>query len=159
MFLWNPLAFSMTQQMLAIWSLVPLPFLNPACTSESSRFTYCESLTWRILNLTLLACEIIAKCVLNLPGSLFTEDFPGGSDGKASVYNAEDLGSIPGSGRFPGEGNGNLLQYFCLENLMDGGAWCRLHGVAKSRARLSDFTFTFTFVYWYFHGVSINNQS
>ena len=53
-------------------------------------------------------------------------DFPGGSDGKASVYNVGDLGSIPGSGRFPGEGNGNPLQYSCLENPMDGGAWCRL---------------------------------
>ena len=51
-------------------------------------------------------------------------DFPGGSDGKASVYNAGDLGSIPGSGRFPGEGNGNPLQDSCLENPMDGGAWC-----------------------------------
>ena len=51
-----------------------------------------------------------------------------GSDGKASVYNAGDLGSLPGSGRFPGEGNGNLLQYSCLENPMDGGAWCRPMG-------------------------------
>ena len=51
-------------------------------------------------------------------------DFPGGSDGKVSVYNAGDLGSIPGSGRFPGEGNSNPFQYPCLENLMDGGAWC-----------------------------------
>ena len=42
-------------------------------------------------------------------------DFPGGSDGKASVYNVRDLGSIPGLGRFPGEGNGNPLQYSCLE--------------------------------------------
>ena len=50
-------------------------------------------------------------------------DFLGGSDGKASVYNAGDLGSIPESGRFPGEGNGNPLQYSCLENPMDGGAW------------------------------------
>ena len=49
--------------------------------------------------------------------------FPGGSDGKASVYNAGDLGSIPGLGRFPGEGNGNPLQYSCLENPMDGRAW------------------------------------
>ena len=49
-------------------------------------------------------------------------DFPGGSDGKASVYNAGDLGSIPGSGRTPGEGNGNPLQYSRLENPMDGGA-------------------------------------
>ena len=49
-------------------------------------------------------------------------DFPGGSDGKASVYNVRDLGLIPGLGRFPGEGNGNPLQYSCLENPMDGGA-------------------------------------
>ena len=66
-------------------------------------------------------------------------DFPGGSDGKASAYNAGDLGSIPGSGRSPGEGNGNPLQYSCLENAMDGGAWwVTVHGVAKSWTRLSD---------------------
>ena len=47
-----------------------------------------------------------------------------GSDGKASVYNAGDLGLIPGLGRFPGEGNGNPLQYSCLENPLDRGAWC-----------------------------------
>ena len=70
-------------------------------------------------------------------------DFPGGSDGKASAYNAGDLGSIPGSGRFPGERNGNPLQYSCLENPMDRGAWCRLLSVgSQSRTRLSDFTFT-----------------
>ena len=51
-------------------------------------------------------------------------DFPGGSDGKVSVYNEVDLGSIPGSGRIPGEGNGNPLQYSCLENPLDGGDWC-----------------------------------
>ena len=48
-------------------------------------------------------------------------DFPGGSDGKASAYNVGDLGSIPGLGRSPGEGNGNPLQYSCLENPMDRG--------------------------------------
>ena len=64
---------------------------------------------------------------------------------KASTYNARDLGSIPGSGRSPGEGNGNPLQYPCLENRMDGGAWwATVHGVAKSWTRLRDFTFTFT---------------
>ena len=52
-----------------------------------------------------------------------THVFPGGSDSKASVYNAGDPGSIPGSGRSPGEGNGNPLQYYCLENPMDRGAW------------------------------------
>ena len=49
--------------------------------------------------------------------------FPGCSDGKASVYNAGDQGLSPGLGRSPGEGNGNPLQYYCLENLMDRGAW------------------------------------
>ena len=57
---------------------------------------------------------------------LLSMDFPGGSEGKASAYNARDLGLIPGLGRFPGEGKGNPLQYSCLENLMEGGAWCRL---------------------------------
>ena len=60
-------------------------------------------------------------------------DLPGGSNGKASAYNAGDLGSIPGSGRSPGEGNGNPIQYSCLENPMDGGAWwATVHGVAQS---------------------------
>ena len=73
-----------------------------------------------------------------------TAVFPGGSEVKASACNAGDLGLIPGLGRSPGEGNGNPLQYSCLENPMDGGAWwATVHGVAKSRTRLSDFTFTF----------------
>ena len=58
---------------------------------------------------------------------------PSGSDGKASVYNAGDLDSIPGLGRFPGEGNGKPLQYSCLENPMDGGAWCRLLSMGSQR--------------------------
>ena len=63
-----------------------------------------------------------------------------------SAYNAGDLGSIPGSGRSSGEGNGKPLQYSCLENPMDRGAWCAaVPGVAKSRARLSDFIFAFHF--------------
>ena len=61
-------------------------------------------------------------------------DFPGGSDGEASVYNAGDLDSIPGSGRFPGERNGNPLQYSCLENPTERGAWqARVHGVTRVR--------------------------
>ena len=59
--------------------------------------------------------------------------FPGGSDGKGSAYNAGDPGSIPGLGRSPGEGNGNPLQYSCLENPMDRGAWwATVHGVPES---------------------------
>ena len=60
MFFWNSLAFSMIQQLLAIWSLVPLPFLNPAWKSGSLWFTYCWSLSWRILSITLLVCEMCA---------------------------------------------------------------------------------------------------
>ena len=62
---------------------------------------------------------------------------------KASAWNAGDPGSIPGSGRSPGEGNGNLLQYSCLENPKEGGAWwATVHGVIKSQTQLSGFTFT-----------------
>ena len=70
-------------------------------------------------------------------------DFPGGSNGKASAFDAGDPGLIPGSGRAPGGGNGNPLQYSCLENPMDGEA--TVHRVAKNQKRLSDFTFTFHF--------------
>ena len=67
-----------------------------------------------------------------------------GSDGKASDRIAGDQGLIPGSGRSPGEGNGNPLQHSCLENPMDRGAWwATVHGVAKSQTRWCDFTLTF----------------
>ena len=70
--------------------------------------------------------------------------FPGGSEVKASASNVGDPGSISGSGRSPGEGNGNPLQYSFLENPMDREAWwATVHGVTKSRTQLSDFTFTF----------------
>ena len=76
--------------------------------------------------------------------------FPGGSEGKASACNVGDRSSIPGSGRSPGEGNGNPLQYSCLENPMDGGAWqATVHGVTRSQARLSDFTFPTLSLYIY----------
>ena len=71
--------------------------------------------------------------------------FSDSSDGKESAYNAGDLGLIPGSGRSPGEGSGSPLQYSCLENPMDGGAWwATVQGVAKSRTRLSDLTYLLT---------------
>ena len=65
--------------------------------------------------------------------------FPCGSVVKVSACNAGDLGSILGSGRSPGEGNGNPFQYSCLENPMDRGTWwATVHGLAKSQTRLSD---------------------
>ena len=77
--------FLMIQRMLAIWSLVPLPFLNPAWTCGSSQFMYCWSLTWRILSITLLACEMSAimrqfEHSLALP--FFGMGFPDSSVGK-----------------------------------------------------------------------------
>ena len=65
--------------------------------------------------------------------------FPGGSAGKESACKAENPGSIPGLGRFPGEGNGYPVQYSCLENSMDRGAWwATVYGVAESWIRLSN---------------------
>ena len=68
---------------------------------------------------------------------MLTLGFPGGSEVKASACNAGDLGSIPELGRSPGEGNSNPLQYSCLENPMDGGAWwATVQRVAKSQTQI-----------------------
>ena len=65
--------------------------------------------------------------------------FPGGSDSKESTCSEGDLGSIPGLGRSPGGEHGNPLQYSCLENPMDRGAWqATVHEVTKSQTRLTD---------------------
>ena len=73
---------------------------------------------------------------------LLGKGFPGASDGKASTCNAVDLGLIAGSGKSCGEGNGNPLQYSCLENSMDGRAWqASVHGVTKMGTQLINFTF------------------
>ena len=71
--------------------------------------------------------------------------FPGGSDSKESACNVGDLDSVPGTGRSPGEGNGNPLQCSCPENPMDRGDWwATVHGVAKRQTCLSDRTHTHT---------------
>ena len=70
---------------------------------------------------------------------LYTLGFPGGLDGKQFACNAGGLGSVRGLGGSLAEGNGNTLQYSCLENPMDTGAWwATVHGVAKRQTRLSD---------------------
>ena len=67
-----------------------------------------------------------------LRNAIDVEGFPWGSDSEESACNAGEPGSVPGSGRSPGEGNSNPLQYSCLENSMDRGAWeATVHGVAK----------------------------
>ena len=85
---------------------------------------------------------------------MITYDFPGGSDGKESACNAGNPGSIPGSGRSPGEGNGNPLQYSCLENFMGRGAWRdTVHGGLKESDTTERLTlsrlYTITCIYVY----------
>ena len=94
-------------------------FFPRCCGSPLSTSTLPSNSTFIHLVLTTLQSGFIAST---------------GSDGKASACNAGDLGLIPGLGRSPGEGNGYPLQYSCLENSMDGGAWwATVHGVTKSR--------------------------
>ena len=97
MFFWNSLHFLMIQQMLAIWSLVPLPFLKPAWTSGSSRFTYCWSLAWRILIITLLAC---AAAAAKSPQSCLTLCDP--------------IDGIPPGSPFPGIPQARTLEWFAI---------------------------------------------
>ena len=79
-----------------------------------------------IFNITLTKC--LSPVLIGILG------FPGSSDSKAFACNVGDLGLIPQLGRSPGEGNGDPLQYSCMENSMDGGAWWpTVHGITKSR--------------------------
>ena len=89
-------------------------------------YVYFGEKTHLSVTTSLLFCCII--CYL-----LWITGFPGDSDGKQSACNAGNPGWTIGSGRFHGEGNGNPLQYSCLENPMDGGAWCRLLSMGSQR--------------------------
>ena len=86
--------------------------------------------------------QTLASSEVGLRNLYWHPGFPGGSEVKASACNVGDLGLIPGLGRSPGEGKGNPLQYSCLEDPMDGGAWwATVHRLPKSRTRLSNFTY------------------
>ena len=81
--------------------------------------------------------NVVLVSVVHLSELVTCMHFPGGSDGKASFYSVGDLGSIPGSGRSPGEANGNPLQCSCPENPRDGGDWwAAIYRVAQSRTPL-----------------------
>ena len=89
-------------------------------------------------NEALYVCSTTAEC-LTQQKYIFSWGFPDGLDSKEYTCNAGDLGSVPGLGSSPGEGNGNSLQYACLGNPMDRGVWrATVHGVIKSQTRLSD---------------------
>ena len=81
------------------------------------------------------------------------------SEGKASAYNAGDLGSIPGSGRSPGEGNGNPLQYSCLENPMDGGTWLGYSPLGRKESDMTERLHSLTHSHWAFKEPSKGPQS
>ena len=101
-------------------------------TDEVQRLT--SSSKWEISPLDHhIQCSLpLAHQLMLLARWLQHQGFPGGLHGKESACQAGELGSIPGSGRCPGEGNGNPLQYSCLENPMDRGAWwATVHGVSK----------------------------
>ena len=84
-------------------------------------------------NHRILCCPVLLLPSIFPRGFADHKDFPGGSEGKVSAFNAGDPGSIPGLGRFPGEGNGNPLQYSCLKNPMDEATWqATIHGIAES---------------------------
>ena len=93
-----------------------------------------------LFTLKLLTSEVVELIAFRFgPCEGISWGFSSGSDGKESACNAGDLGSIPGSGRSPGEGNGSPLQYSCLENSMDRGAWwTTVHEVTMSQTRLSN---------------------
>ena len=83
--------------------------------------------------MNMMCSQVLSRC---FPGGSVVRNLP------ANARDAEDMGSIPGSGRSPGEGNGDPLQYSCLKNPMDRGAWwATVHGVEKSWTRLSDWAF------------------
>ena len=93
-------------------------------------------------NFSKVHCSLLKPLHFKLLPPLLSKNqgYPGGSVGKESAYDAGDLGSVPEWGRFPGEGNSNPHQYFCLGSPRDRGTWwATVHGVAKSQARLSDY--------------------
>ena len=95
-----------------------------------------------LLIFSFLASNIRPNLLHILFNKFINTGFPGSSDGKESACIVGDPGSIPGSGRSPGEKNDYLLHYSCLENPMNRGAWwATVHGVVKSQTRLSDCTF------------------
>ena len=142
-------ARNLTKQLNSTCCFCSCPVLVLSCSS--SWFYLVPLPSWFfVLNLNLVlqpACYTVSypvssqyiPFVLKLDRSPAYGAFPGGSNGKESACNAGDPGSTPGSGRSPGEGNGNSLQYSCLENPMGRGAWwATVHGVVKNWTWLSN---------------------
>ena len=101
-------------------SSLHLPYTKEQCKNMGILNFFSSTMSYAYWNIN--KCWKV-KAIFNIPG---------GSDGKASVYSVRDPGSIRGSGRYPGEGNGNPLQYYCLENPMDKG-WLQSMGSQRAR--------------------------
>ena len=124
-------------------SLVGASCFRCVCLNDKTPLTWFLSLQLLVFTRSNYSSLLVERQIDRLY-YLHINIFPGSSEVKASAWNAGDPGSIPVSGRSPGERNGNPLQSSCLENPMNRGAWwATVHGVEKSRTRLSDFTFTF----------------
>ena len=115
-------------QLCSLWS----QGVSNCWASSLQRYVSWEPVPWGVAKTVsvLTLWFSVTSWQLEIPSWL--HGFPGGSEGKASACNTEDPGSIPGLGRSPGEGNGNPLQYSCLEKPMDGGA-CRLQSMGSQR--------------------------
>ena len=132
--------------MLAVWTLVLLPFLNPARTSGSSQFMYCWSLVWKILSIMLEFTSMWGECTekamaphsSTLAWKIPWMEEPGRLQSMGSLRVQHDWAtSLSLSLSCVGEGNGNPLQCSCLENTRDGRAWwAATYGVTQSRTRL-----------------------
>ena len=137
-FLSNLLRLWLLFWIIPIWALTsfakcPPTWISPSsCLDSNSQFQAIRSLIPNFWH----PCVCLSA---PLNGFMLKLGFPGASDDKESACNMGDLTSIPGSGRSPGDGNGKLLQYPCLENSMDRGVWQdTVHRVAKSEIWLSD---------------------
>ena len=114
-----------------------IQFLGWEDPLEKGMATHSSIFAWRIPWTEPGGLQPLGHKLSDMTDQLTLWGFSGGTDNKESAYNVGDLGSIPGSGRSPGEENGNPLQYSCLGNSMDRGAWwVTAHGVT-----LPNFTF------------------
>ena len=112
------------------------------CSVPKSRLNLCDCMDYSMPGFPVLCYLLEFAQSKTVPG------FSSGLDGKESACNAGDLSSIPGSGRFPGEGNGTQLQYSCLENSMDRGAWwATVHGAAKESDRTQQLNNIYIYIY------------
>ena len=126
---------------------LPETGIKPSSPASTGRFFTAEPPENPIVNNTVLYMWKFLGELIFLKWGIVDVGFPGGSDGKESAWKAGDLGSIPGSGRCPEEGNGYPLQYSGLENSMDKGAWyATVYVVKKSWTRLSNEYFHFIFI-------------